>query len=62
MIRKIQQGMVWSDPARPNEFHSLMKNTITVCTEAETNGIQLLIHQKKTQEALQQKRTSRKRL
>lgn len=43
MIRKIQRGMVWSDPARPNEFHSFMKNTITVCTEAETNGIQLLI-------------------
>lgn len=57
---KIQQGMVWSNLDRPNEFDSLMKNATNVCIKVELNSIQLSIYQKQRKEELQQKGTSRK--
>lgn len=37
--KKIQQGIVWSNPAKLNKFDLFMKNAITVCMETKLNGI-----------------------
>lgn len=37
--KKIQQGIVWSNPAKLNKFDLFMKNVITVCIETKLNGI-----------------------
>ena len=60
--KKIQQGMLWSDPARSEQFESFVNDTKTVCTQATFNDIQLSIYQKRREDDLKQKSTSRKRL
>lgn len=59
---KIEEGMIWSDPIRPDEFTSFIDNTQKLCAKAALTDLQLAIHQKRREEDLQQKTVSRKRL
>lgn len=59
---KIWEGMIWNDPARAEEFDSLVEGTKPICSEAVLNSIQLSIHQKRKEEDLEQKLISHRRI
>ena len=59
---KVKKGMIWSDPARPEEFDTFVSTSKDLCTEGTFKDVELSMHRKKRQDEIQAKSRSRKRL
>ena len=53
--KKIKLGMIWSDPARPEELNSFVESTKFLYTQDVFDNLQLSIYQKRQPDNLQQK-------
>ena len=59
---KVEKGMIWSDPARPEEFNTFVNTSKNLCIEGTFKDTELSMHQKRRQDEVQAKSKSCKQL